>query len=166
MNKNKGTHVVRILSVSLSLLLLVAPVQADEPVDLEMIEKIRDVCDDSFNGKTIAVLGVTFKPETDDMRDAPEPGVGRPPDESSECAVFDSDEMLAAFSRQDDELADVGEDRPPLGDGVDDGVLVLHGVEVGDVTRRQQIVEVHQEPLVGNLRGGGLEEDNGKEVVR
>ena len=42
-----------------------------------------------------------------DMRDAPEPGVGRPPDEASEWSVFNSDEMLAAFSRQDDELADV-----------------------------------------------------------
>lgn len=42
-----------------------------------------------------------------DMRDAPEPGVGRPPDEASEWAVFNSDEMLDAFSRQDEQLADV-----------------------------------------------------------
>jgi hypothetical protein len=40
-------------------------------VKRRMIEKLRDLCDGSFNGKTIAVLGVTFKPNTDDMREAP-----------------------------------------------------------------------------------------------
>ncbi len=45
--------------------------RVNDAVKKRMIEKIREACDDSFNGKTVAVLGVTFKPNTDDMRDAP-----------------------------------------------------------------------------------------------
>ncbi len=46
-------------------------IRVNAAVKLRMIEKLRDLCDGSFNGKTVAVLGVTFKPNTDDMRDAP-----------------------------------------------------------------------------------------------
>ncbi|RGP35323.1 UDP-glucose dehydrogenase family protein [Pseudotabrizicola alkalilacus] len=40
-------------------------------VKRRMIDKAQDLCGGSFNGKTVAVLGVTFKPNTDDMREAP-----------------------------------------------------------------------------------------------
>ncbi|WP_341863099.1 UDP-glucose/GDP-mannose dehydrogenase family protein [Gymnodinialimonas sp. 57CJ19] len=46
-------------------------IRVNDGVKARMIEKLRDLCDGSFNGKVISVLGVTFKPNTDDMRDAP-----------------------------------------------------------------------------------------------
>ena len=46
-------------------------ITVNEEMKRRMIDKIMDMCDGSVNGKTIAVLGVTFKPNTDDMRDAP-----------------------------------------------------------------------------------------------
>ncbi|PSK82486.1 UDP-glucose dehydrogenase [Limimaricola soesokkakensis] len=46
-------------------------IKVNEEVKRRMVDKLLDLCDGSFNRKTIAVLGVTFKPNTDDMRDAP-----------------------------------------------------------------------------------------------
>ena len=46
-------------------------IKVNEEVKRLMIEKIIDLCDEKLRGKTIAVLGLTFKPDTDDMRDAP-----------------------------------------------------------------------------------------------
>ncbi len=37
----------------------------------QMIDKIMHLCGDKMKGKKIAILGVTFKPNTDDMRDSP-----------------------------------------------------------------------------------------------
>jgi UDPglucose 6-dehydrogenase len=46
-------------------------IEVNEAMKRRMIEKLRELLDGSFNGRTIAVLGVTFKPNTDDMREAP-----------------------------------------------------------------------------------------------
>ncbi|MEM6566392.1 MAG: UDP-glucose/GDP-mannose dehydrogenase family protein [Pseudomonadota bacterium] len=46
-------------------------IRVNDGVKARMIQKLRDLCDGSFNSKTVSVLGVTFKPNTDDMRDAP-----------------------------------------------------------------------------------------------
>ncbi|MDA8586305.1 UDP-glucose/GDP-mannose dehydrogenase family protein [Rhodobacteraceae bacterium] len=48
-----------------------AVIRVNDAIKLRMVEKLRDLCDGSFNGKKIAIFGVTFKPNTDDMRDAP-----------------------------------------------------------------------------------------------
>ena len=46
-------------------------IKVNEEIKRRLVDKLLDMCDGSFNGKTVAVLGVTFKPNTDDMRDAP-----------------------------------------------------------------------------------------------
>lgn len=48
-----------------------AVIEVNDRVKRRMIDKIVDLAGGSVNGKTIVVLGVTFKPNTDDMRDAP-----------------------------------------------------------------------------------------------
>jgi len=46
-------------------------VQANEARKARMADKIIAACGGTVAGKTIAVLGLTFKPNTDDMRDSP-----------------------------------------------------------------------------------------------
>jgi UDPglucose 6-dehydrogenase len=46
-------------------------IKVNDEIKRRMVDKIVDLCGGSISGKTVAVLGVTFKPNTDDMRDAP-----------------------------------------------------------------------------------------------
>jgi UDPglucose 6-dehydrogenase len=46
-------------------------IKVNEEVKRLMVEKIIDLCSEKLRGKVITVLGLTFKPDTDDMRDAP-----------------------------------------------------------------------------------------------
>ena len=46
-------------------------IKVNDEIKRRMIDKVVDLCGGKVNGKIIAVLGVTFKPNTDDMRDSP-----------------------------------------------------------------------------------------------
>ena len=48
-----------------------AVIEVNEAQKARMVNKIRTALGGSENGRTLAVLGLAFKPETDDMRDAP-----------------------------------------------------------------------------------------------
>ena len=48
-----------------------AVIEVNEERKHYMAEKIISACGGSVDGKTIAILGLTFKPNTDDMRDSP-----------------------------------------------------------------------------------------------
>lgn len=46
-------------------------IAANDHAKRRMVDKVLDLCGGSVNGRRVAVLGVTFKPNTDDMREAP-----------------------------------------------------------------------------------------------
>ncbi|MAW80293.1 MAG: UDP-glucose 6-dehydrogenase [Parvularcula sp.] len=48
-----------------------AVVEINDARKKQMATRVIEACDGSLDGKTVAVLGLTFKPNTDDMRDAP-----------------------------------------------------------------------------------------------
>jgi UDPglucose 6-dehydrogenase len=70
--------------------LVEAVVSVNDARKAGMAVRIINACGGSVRGKTIAVLGLTFKPETDDMRDAPSiPIVSRLEADGAVIRVFD-----------------------------------------------------------------------------
>ncbi len=62
-----------------------------------MAARVVAACGGSVRGKTLAVLGLTFKPETDDMRDAPSlPIISRLVEQGASIRAFDPEGMAAA----------------------------------------------------------------------
>lgn len=57
--------------VNINLSIVAATVAGNDARKLAMAERVISACGGSVSGKTIGVLGLTFKPNTDDMRDAP-----------------------------------------------------------------------------------------------
>jgi len=77
--------------------LIEATVGVNEARKASMAARVVKACGGSVHNTTIAVLGLTFKPETDDMRDAPSvPIVGRLVEAGARVRVFDPIGMDAA----------------------------------------------------------------------
>jgi len=51
--------------------LIEAVLRVNQEIKERMVVKVADALDGELRGKTIAILGLAFKPETDDMRDSP-----------------------------------------------------------------------------------------------
>jgi UDPglucose 6-dehydrogenase len=74
--------------------LVEATVAVNDARKASMAARVVAACGGSVRGKTIAVLGLTFKPETDDMRDAPSlPIVHRLMEEGAHIRAFDPEGM-------------------------------------------------------------------------
>jgi UDPglucose 6-dehydrogenase len=77
--------------------LVEATVAVNEARKAGMAARIVAACGGSVRGKTLAVLGLTFKPETDDMRDAPSlPIIHRLVEEGATIRAFDPEGMKPA----------------------------------------------------------------------
>lgn len=77
--------------------LIEATVGVNDARKSSMAARVVKACGGSVHNTTIAVLGLTFKPETDDMRDAPSvPIVGRLVEAGARVRVFDPVGMDAA----------------------------------------------------------------------
>jgi len=77
--------------------LIEATVRVNTARKQKMAQKIIEALDGNVNGKTIAVLGLTFKPNTDDMRDAPALDiVPALQDEGAKVRAFDPEGMHEA----------------------------------------------------------------------
>ncbi len=77
--------------------LVEATVQVNEARKASMAARIMSACGGSVRDKTVAVFGLTFKPETDDMRDAPSiPIVHRLVENGAQLRAFDPAGMQAA----------------------------------------------------------------------
>jgi UDPglucose 6-dehydrogenase len=75
-------------------------VQVNDARKSTMARRVTAACGGSVRGKKIAIWGLTFKPETDDMRDAPSiPVVSRLVEEGAEIHAFDPEGMEAAKSQ-------------------------------------------------------------------
>ncbi len=77
--------------------LVEAVVAVNEARKAGMARRVIDACGGGVRGKTVAILGLTFKPETDDMRDAPSlPIVTRLVEDGATVRAFDPEGMAAA----------------------------------------------------------------------
>jgi len=77
--------------------LVEAVVAVNDARKAAMSARILAACGGSVRGRTIAILGLTFKPDTDDMRDSPSiPIVARLVEDGAQVRVFDPQGMEQA----------------------------------------------------------------------
>jgi UDPglucose 6-dehydrogenase len=124
--------------------LVEATVAVNDARKAGMAARVVAACGGSVRGKTIAVLGLTFKPETDDMRDAPSiPIVSRLIEEGATIRAFDPEGAVAA--------------RPLLPESVNYCQDALEAVQGADamvlITEWNEFRSISPERLVRAMRG-------------
>ncbi len=115
-----------------------------------MARKVANALDGNLRGKTIAVLGLAFKPDTDDMREAPSiPLITGLLDMGAKVRAFDPASMKEARRELPD--IDYRDNAYACAEGADALVIVTEWVQFRalDLTRLKQIMK---QPVVIDLR--------------
>lgn len=101
-----------------------AVVEANDRIKARSVEKVRKRLGGSAKGKTIGILGLSFKPQTDDMRDSPSiPLVNALVAEGATVQTFDPEAMDNAKEHLSPEVIYAGNAYEAI-DGADAVVLV------------------------------------------
>jgi UDPglucose 6-dehydrogenase len=115
-----------------------------------MGRKVIKACGGAVKGKTIAVLGLTFKPNTDDMRDAPSLAIIQClVDAGARIRAYDPEGMTNAATMLDDVA--FSEDAATCLDGADAAVLVTEWDQFRAI-RPTEFKQRMKEPVVVDLR--------------
>ncbi|HSF15549.1 MAG TPA: UDP-glucose/GDP-mannose dehydrogenase family protein [Vicinamibacteria bacterium] len=89
--------------VGMDLALVDATEQVNSRQKMFLLEKIRDYFANDLNGKTVAVWGLSFKPRTDDMREAPSLTLIRGlASDGARIRAFDPEAMVEARKQLED----------------------------------------------------------------
>ncbi len=90
-----AAHFARNLGGSLEI--VEAAIRVNERQRVYALDKIMTACEGELDGRVVAVLGLSFKPETDDIRDAPAIGIIRGLlDRGASVRAFDPEAMAEA----------------------------------------------------------------------
>jgi UDPglucose 6-dehydrogenase len=115
-----------------------------------MSRKVIAACGGDVRGKTIAVLGLTFKPNTDDMREAPSIDIIRGlVDRGARVVAYDPQGMQAARSLMDQ--VEFGENAYDIAEGADALVLVTEWNEFRSLDL-ERLKGVMKSPVLVDLR--------------
>jgi UDPglucose 6-dehydrogenase len=115
-----------------------------------MARKIISACDGNVRGKTIALLGLTFKPNTDDMREAPSLTIiSSLQDAGAKLRAYDPEGMEQAKALVDN--IDYAADAYACADGADALVIITEWdiFRALDLSRIKQLLKT---PLIVDLR--------------
>lgn len=125
-------------------------VQANHDRQLRMADRIVAACGGTLAGKTIGILGVAFKPNTDDVREAPSLKIiPRLQEAGAQIRAFDP----AAQEEADKHLSDISWQKGPyeVADGVDVLVILTEWNEFRNLNM-ERLKDVMKQPLLIDLR--------------